>query len=287
MSRARAYWRLLKPGITISNTIAAAAGTLLGIAVSGNWDGAAAAGLIIGIASVIGSACVVNNVIDEKIDAKMSRTKKREVVTGSIARRAALMYAAVLGLIGFGLLYVLTNRLTLLLGVVAYLSYVVIYGAAKRRTIWSTVIGTLPGALPPVAGYTAITGHLDATTFVLFMMMALWQLGHFYAIAMFRRDDYRAAGIPVWSVARGMASTKRQLYVGVWLFLLVAPLLSLLRVTGLVYAAIMVLVGIWWVVTGWRNYRLDDIKWARKMFGVSLVVLLVMCGAIAIGGFAP
>ncbi len=287
MKRGRAYWRLLKPGITISNTIAAVAGLLLGIAVTGNWDGAVVVGLTLGIAAVIGSACAVNNVLDEKIDAKMSRTKKREVVTGVIGKRAALVYAAALGAIGFSCLFLLTNTLTLLLGVVAYLSYVVIYGAAKRRTIWSTIIGTLPGALPPVAGYTAITGRLDATTFVLFMMMALWQLGHFYAIAMFRRDDYRAAGIPVWSVTKGMASTKRQLYVGVWLFLLVAPLLSLLRVTGLMYAFIMVLTGLWWVVTGWRNYQLEDAKWARKMFGVSLVVLLVMCGAIAIGGFAP
>lgn len=283
----RSYWRIIKPGITISNTIAAAAGLLLGIAVTGKWDGVAATGLIVGIAAVIGSACVANNVLDRKIDAKMSRTKKREVVTGTIAMRTAIMYSVALGLIGFGLLFVLTNGLTGLLGIIAYLSYVVIYGAAKRSTAWSTVIGTLPGALPPVSGYTAITGHLDATTFVLFLMMVLWQLGHFYAIAMFRRDDYKAANLPVWSVEKGMRSTKRQLYIAVWLFLLVTPLLALLKVTGLVYTVIMVCVSVWWVLTGWRNYELDDTKWARKMFGVSLVVLLVMCGAIATGGFLP
>lgn len=287
MPELRVYWRLLKPGITISNTIAGLAGVLLGTAVIGALHLTAAAGLVAGIAAVIGSACVINNVIDQNIDAKMSRTKRREVVTGAIGKRAAISYGVFLGLIGFGLLAGLTSTLTVVLGVIAYVFYVVIYGYAKRHTIWSTVVGTIPGALPPVAGYAAVTGRVDGAAFVLFLMMTLWQLGHFYAIAMFRRDDYKAAGLPIWSVARGMRSTKRQLYVGVWLFLLTTPLLSIMGVTGVVYALIMVLTGVWWVVAGWRNYQLEAVKWARKMFGVSLVVLLVMCGAISIGGFLP
>lgn len=282
----RAYLHLLKPGITVSNTISAVAGYFLGVATADDFNGWALAGLTFGIAGIIGSACVANNVLDEKIDARMKRTKRREVVTGRVSKRAALVYSVLLGIVGFVLILTLTNVLTAILGVVAYVSYVAIYGAAKRTTIWSTVIGTLPGALPLVAGYTAMTGRLDAAVAVLFVMMVFWQLGHFYAIAMFRRDDYAAAGLPVWSVAKGLASTKRQLFLFVWMFLLSAPLLTLLGYTGVMYAVAMTGVGLIWVVNGFRKYS-DDVAWSRRMFFVSLTVLLTMCLLITIGGFLP
>jgi protoheme IX farnesyltransferase len=274
----------LKPGITVSNTISAVAGYFLGVSTVDDFNGWALIGLTLGIAGVIGSACVANNILDEKIDARMKRTKRREVVTGRVSKRAALVYSVLLGIVGFVLILALTNVLTAILGAVAYVSYVAIYGAAKRTTIWSTVIGTLPGALPLVAGYTAITGQLDAAAAILFVMMVFWQLGHFYAIAMFRRDDYAAAGLPVWSVAKGLVSTKRQLFLFVWLFLLSAPLLTVLGYTGVMYAVAMTGVGVIWVVNGFKKYG-NDVAWARRMFFVSLTVLLTMCLLIAIGGF--
>lgn len=282
----RAYLHILKPGITISNTISAVAGFFFGVSVINDFSSSTLIGLMLGIAAVIGSACVANNVLDEKIDAKMKRTKRREVVTGIISKRAALLYSLILAGIGFALIFMLTNVLTGVLGVVAYVSYVALYGAAKRTTIWSTVIGTLPGALPLVAGYTAMTGRLDTAALILFAMMVFWQLGHFYAIAMFRRDDYAAAGLPVWSVARGLASTKRQLFLFVWLFLVSAPLLSVAGYTGKLYAVAMVGAAAIWVVNGLKKYD-DDVAWARGMFFVSLSVLLIMCLLIAIGGFLP
>lgn len=285
MQRVRAYFHLLKPGITISNTISAMAGFLLGVSVVHAFDLPRFVALTLGIAAIIGSACVINNVIDEKIDAKMKRTKRREIVTGVIAKPVAIGYGVVLGILGFGVMFAFTNLLTGILGVIAYLSYVVLYGVAKRTTIWSTLIGTLPGALPLVAGYTAVTGRLDSATLILFIMMVLWQLGHFYAIAMFRRDDYAAAGVPVWSVAKGMASTKRQLFVGVWLFAGTAPLLTVLGYTHIIFAILMTATALTWGIVGWRRYAQNDVRWARSMFGVSLVVLLAMCGLIAIGGF--
>lgn len=282
----RAYLHLLKPGITISNTMSAIAGYFLGVSVVGYFDGPIMAGLVVGIAGVIGSACVANNVLDEKIDAKMKRTKKREVVTGVISKRAALLYSVFLAVTGFTLIFVLTNFLTGILGVIAYVSYVAVYGAAKRTTVWSTVIGTVPGALPLVAGYTALTGRLDVAAGILFLMMVFWQLGHFYAIAMFRRDDYAAAGLPVWSVTKGLASAKRQLFLFVVLFLLTAPLLSVIGYTGVVYAVAMTGAATIWVIHGMRRSE-NATAWARHMFFVSLIVLLVMSLLIATGGFLP
>jgi protoheme IX farnesyltransferase len=283
----RSYIYLLKPGITVSNTISAIAGYFLAVAVIDEFDGLKLAGLVIGIASIIGSACVANNILDWKIDAQMKRTKRRAVATGKISRKAAAIYAGLLAGIGFALIFSLTNSLTGILGATAYISYVALYGAAKRTTKWSTLIGTLPGSLPLVAGYTTMTGQLDLVAGVLFLMMTFWQLGHFYAIAMFRQSDYAAAGLPVWSVVEGMASTKRQLFLFVWLFLLTSPLLTIIGVTGILYAVVMGSLAIFWVGQGIRYYQGDDVTWARKMFFVSLVVLLVMCILIALGGFLP
>lgn len=285
-ARFRAYLHLLKPGITISNTLSAIAGFFLAVAASGRFSVFVGLGLVAGIAAVIGSACVANNVLDRRIDAAMKRTRKREVVTGVVGTRAALIYSAALAGIGFTLLAIATNGLTVLLGVIAYVSYVALYGYAKRTTKWSTLIGTLPGALPLVAGYTAVTNQLDAVAFVIGLMMVLWQLGHFYAIAIFRRDDYAAAGVPVWSVAHGTASARKQLFVGVWLFVLVAPLLSLVGGAGWTYAVGMTGVALWWAVKGTQAAESDE-KWARRMFFVSLWVLLAMCLLIGIGGFLP
>ena len=115
----RAYAHILKPGITVSNTISAVAGYFLGVSVAEVFSGSTLIGLVVGIAAVIASACVANNVLDEKIDARMKRTSRREVVTGRIGRSAALVYSAALGVIGFATLLVLTNVLTVLLGVAA------------------------------------------------------------------------------------------------------------------------------------------------------------------------
>lgn len=283
----RAYLHLLKPGITVSNTLSAMAGFFLGVSVTGVFDGVRLGGMVLGIAGIIGSACVANNVIDWKIDARMKRTKRREIVTGVVSRLTATIYAFLLGAAGFALLIAATNVLTVVLGVVAYFSYVVLYGWAKRTTIWSTLIGTLPGALPLVAGYTAVTGRLDMAAIILFIMMLSWQMAHFYAIAMFRHKEYEAANLPIWSVARGLASTKRQLYLYVGLFVLSAPLLSVAGYTGWVYAIAMPAVGLVWVVRGLKDYSGDEVAWARRMFFVSLFVLLIMLALIAIGGFLP
>ena len=205
---------------------------------------------------------------------------------GVIGAKPALIYSAALLGVGFVLLGLTTNSVTVLLGVIAYVSYVALYGWAKRTTKWSTLIGTLPGALPLVAGYTAVTERLDLTAAVIGVMMVLWQLGHFYAIAIFRRDDYAAAGLPVWSVAHGTASARTQLFVGVWLFVLSAPLLTLIGATGWTYAIAMTGIALWWAVKGLKPAESDE-KWARRMFFTSLWILLAMCLLIGIGGFLP
>lgn len=283
----RSYLQLIKPGITLSNTLSGAAGFFLAASmVPFSW--AALAGALGGIAAVIASACAVNNIIDRDIDKRMKRTSKREVVSGSISVPHAIIFAVVLGLIGFTLLLTLTNLLTFMLGVIAYVWYVVIYGIAKRTTPLSTIIGGVPGALPPVAGYTALTGSLDVAALLLFCILFFWQLPHFYAISMFRQSDYASAKLPVWAVRYGMKSTKIQIFVSVVLYAIAASLLAVFGYTGIVYLVISSALSIYWIYKGVTLYnKHDDVKWARAMFGVSLLVLLSMIILISVGGYLP
>lgn len=283
----RSYIQLIKPGITVSNVISATAGFFLASSVAG-FSLTVMIGVLAGVALIIASACVINNMIDRKRDIKMKRTKGREIPAGNISLLAASVFSFVLGISGFGLLIVWTNTLTVILGVIAYIWYIVIYGLAKRLTPLSTIIGGVCGALPPVAGYTALTNQLDVTAWILFALLMIWQLAHFYAIAIFRKDDYANADLPIWSVRYGTKSTKAQIFFWVVIFALITPLLTLFGATGYIYLVIMVSLSVYWVYVGVINYRkLDDIKWSKKMFGVSLIVLLAMCAAIAVGGYLP
>ena len=283
----RSYLQLMKPGITVSNTISGIAGFFLA-ATMVTFSITAFIGAVFGIAFIIASACVANNVLDRDIDKRMKRTSKRDIARGTIAVPNALAFSFVLGLAGFLLLAFLTNLVTVLLGALAFIWYVAIYGIAKRTTAYSTIIGGVAGALPPAAGYTALTGRIDAGAIILFLILFFWQLPHFYAISMFRRDDYKEAGLPVWSVRYGMKSTKVQILVSVILYAIVASLLMVFGYTGIIYLVVSSALSIYWLYKGISLYnKVDDVKWARSMFGVSLIVLLAMCALIAVGGYLP
>lgn len=283
----RSYVQLIKPGITLSNTMSAAAGFFLASSIFG-FDIVNLIGVLGGVAFVIASACVVNNVLDRDIDKRMKRTKGREIASGSISLATARTFAFILAIIGFCMLALLTNWLTFWLGVIAFIWYVVVYGIAKRTTVFSTIIGGVCGALPPVAGYTAVSGQLDTIACILFGLLMIWQLPHFYSIAIFRRSDYASADLPIWSVRYGTHSTKVQILFWVIVFALIAPLPAFFGATGFVYLFVMLAASVLWIWRGVATYRkLDDVKWARGMFGYSLIVLLTLCGSLAVGGYLP
>ena len=285
--RSKSYLQLIKPGITLSNTISGVAGFFLAASFV-PFSLAALIGAVGGIAFIIASACVMNNILDRDIDKRMKRTAKRDIASGVIGIPKAMVFGIALGLIGFGLLGFLTNTLTVLLGMVAYVWYVAIYGLAKRTTVYSTLIGGVAGALPPVAGYTALTGHIDAGAIILFLILFFWQMPHFYAIAMFRMSDYASAKLPVWSVKYGMKSSKVQILLFTVIFAIVFALPTVYGYTGVTYLVGSILLSAYWLFKGITLYnKVDDIKWARSMFGVSLLVMLSMSVLIAVGGYLP
>lgn len=283
----KSYLQLIKPGITLSNTLSGVAGFFLA-ASTVPFVGSTFVGAIAGIACIIASACVANNIIDRDIDKNMKRTVKRDVASGVISVPKAVVFSVILGVLGFSLLLTLTNTVTFWLGVIAYIWYVVIYGIAKRTTPFSTIIGGVAGALPPAAGYTALVGSIDAAAIVLFLILFFWQLPHFYAISMFRQSDYDSARLPVWAVRYGMKSTKLQIFISVVAYAAVASLLFFYGYVGVIYLILSSILSAYWVYKGIVLYnKQDDVKWARAMFGVSLLVLLAILALISIGGYLP
>ena len=280
-----AYYQLIKPGIVYSNTLMAAAGFFLAAAQVWRFEAGVFAGLLAGTALVISSACILNNYIDRGIDGKMARTKNRATVTRKISGRQALWYAGILAVLGFACLALLTNWLTVLLGAAAYFAYIVLYGVAKRKTIYGTLVGAISGGLPPVAGYAAVSGSLDLGALLLFVLLVAWQMPHFYAIAMRRRSEYKAAGLPVWPVVKGMAATKRQIVGFIMLFVVASLALTTFGYTGVIFAIGMTVLGVAWLLKA--RHDGSDEAWAKRMFLFSLVVLLVTMLMVAIGGLLP
>ncbi len=278
----RAYYYLTKPGIIYGNSVNAAAGFLL--ASAGDIDFLHLFETLAGIALVMASACVFNNFVDRNIDDKMARTEKRALVTGTISTSNALAFGAMLGILGFTILSFYTNQLTVWLGVIAFVDYLVFYGIAKRKSVFGTIVGSVAGALPPVAGYTAVTGHFDAGAWILFFIFVLWQMPHFYAIAMYRFDDYKKAGLPVLPVVKGTQQAKIQVLAYIVAFIIACSLLTVGGYTGIVYLIVVSLVGLYWLWIGVKNYnKLSDKAWGRKMFLFSLVVTLVVAIMLSVG----
>lgn len=283
--RSRSFLQLIKPGITLSNTLMAVAGYFLAASVGG-FSLATLLATMVGVSAIIASACVCNNILDRGRDARMARTARRVLVEQSISLPVASVYALSLAVIGFTSLVLWTNMLTAALGVVAFSWYVVVYGLAKRVTTLNTVIGGVAGALPPVAGYTALSDQIDSVAIMLFLLMFVWQMPHFYAIAIFRAKDYSQAGFLTWTNRFGVASTKRQMLFFIALFVGLSPVLFVLGYVGYVYAAIMSFVGLYWLGLALRDGT-NHTAWARRVFGGSFIVLMALCVSIAVGGYLP
>lgn len=231
-----------------------------------------------GMSLIMASGCVANNIIDRSIDKRMERTKKRALVTGEITVSQALIFAVLLAIAGFGLLILGTNWLTVLVGALAYADYVALYAIAKRHSTWSTVVGSVSGALPPVGGYVALSGHFDINALLLFTSMVTWQMPHFYSIGLFRRKDYNAAHVPLLTVRapRTTIATHCVIYGVVYLISNIA--LWHYGSASTIFVCTMTVLGIWWltgIIRGFSSSYND--KWARSVFGQSLIVLTAWC----------
>ncbi|MGO4385633.1 heme o synthase [Specibacter sp. RAF43] len=281
------YYSLTKPRVLYGNVLTAAAGFLF--ASPGRINIVLFLVVCLGTTLVIASACALNNVLDRDIDTVMARTKKRATVTGGVGARHAVIFAAALGVAGMAMLVAWTNWLVVAVGVGGFLAYVVLYGMlSKRMSVHGTLVGSLSGAAPILGGYVGAAGVLDAGGAVAFLMLFLWQLPAFYSIAIYRRDEYARANVPVISVVRGIPRTKIQILVYTVAFVLVSLLPQLLGYVGASYTAVMGLLGAGWIVLAVRGVTAaDSYGWARMMFRYSLMVMTAVSVMLAVGPRLP
>jgi protoheme IX farnesyltransferase len=244
--------------------------------------------VLLGNGLIIASGCTINNLQDRNIDKKMTRTKNRALVSGKISQSNALIYAILLGIVGFTLLTNYTNNLVVLMGIIGLVDYTLLYAYSKRRSVHGTIIGSISGSTSITAGYLAARGHFDAGAAILFLIMVFWQMPHFYAIAIRRSDDYAAAGIPVLPLKKPFSYVRQEMIIYTVAFIAACIALSLFGYTGIIFALVMGGIGVYWLLLAVRKRpNLGSQSWAREMFGFSLIVLLVFSLMLSIGAKLP
>ncbi|SFN37237.1 protoheme IX farnesyltransferase [Izhakiella capsodis] len=282
------YLQVTKPGIIFGNLISVIGGFLL--ASKGSIDYTLFLTTMVGVSLVVASGCVYNNVIDRDIDRKMERTRNRVLVKGLISPKVSLVYATILGIAGFALLYFGANPLAMWLAVIGFVVYVGIYSLyMKRKSVYGTLIGSLSGAAPPVIGYCAVSHEFDAGALILLAIFSLWQMPHSYAIAIFRLKDYQAANIPVLPVVKGISVAKNHITLYILAFMVATLMLTLSGYAGYKYLVVAAAVSVWWLGMALSGYKTanDDRVWARKLFVFSIVAITSLSVMMSVDFMTP
>ena len=269
MNRGRLYLELTKPRIVVMVLVTTTLGFLLG-------GSRAPLSLLfmtlLGVASGTGGAAVLNNYLERDFDAKMARTRKRALPAGLIEPSRALAFGIGLMLVGVLLLAAAVNLLAGFLVLLAAFLYVLVYTPLKRITWWNTTFGAIPGAIPPMAGWAAATGHIGPGAWVLFAILFAWQHPHFFAIGWMFRDDYRAAGFKMLPAIEPSGLKTMRLTIGFSLVLLGVSLIpALIGMAGWLYFSGTLLIGVMMLMVALSFARDRSIGNARHLLKASVL----------------
>jgi protoheme IX farnesyltransferase len=230
-----------------------------------------------------GGAAAVNHVYDRDIDARMARTASRPVPSGRVSARAALAFGLALQALSFALLALGVNVLSACLALAGFLGYVLVYTVwLKRRTPQNIVIGGAAGAVPPLVGWSAVTGHVDPAALYLFAIVFYWTPPHFWALSLLMKDDYARVGVPMMPVVRGETETRRQILLYTVLLLALTLLPVLFGFFGALYAVAAVGLGAAFVALALRLQRRADRACALRTYLYSLAYLALLFGAMVL-----
>ena len=281
MRAVRDFIALLKPRITLMVLLTAAAGLYLApVPVEPRrslW-------LLIGTVLVVAGANALNMYLEREIDGRAHRTRNRPLPAGRMHPAVALWTGLLLSGAALPLLALGVNYLTGLLGFLALVLYVAVYTPMKQRSPGALVVGAVPGAMPPLMGWTAATGRLDLAGISLFAILFLWQLPHFLAISLYRADDYQTAGYKVTATEHGVLTAKVQIVLYLAALCPVTLVLVPLGVGGPLYLWTALAAGLLFFLVGLYGLRrASGMRWARTLFSVSLLYLTVLMAALIIG----
>jgi protoheme IX farnesyltransferase len=275
----RRYYELTKPKVVMLILFTAFVGMLLASPGLPAWQPLVLGLIGIGLASAAGA--VVNHVVDQHIDAVMERTRGRPLPSGRVDAPHAVVFAVGLTTLAMIVLMVWVNALTAALTFAAFIGYAVIYTVfLKRSTPQNIVWGGLAGAAPPLLGWTAVTGEIEGHALLLVLLIFVWTPPHFWSLAIKRRAEYARAGIPMLPVTHGVAFTKQQVFLYTLMLLAVSLMPFMAHMSGLLYLAAAVVLGLGFVHHAWRLLRSDGDAWAMKTFGYSIVYLAALFAAL-------
>jgi protoheme IX farnesyltransferase len=276
MKKISALIALTKPRISILSVATCAVGLALA---HGDAPRALLLYTLVGTLLLVGSANTLNMYLERDVDALMARTRRRPLPAGKLSPAVALWFGVAQAAVAVPLLTFGANPLTGFLGALALILYVLVYTPLKRYTIHALLIGAVPGAMPPLLGWTAASGRLPLAALALFGVIFFWQMPHFIAISMFQADDYRAAKLKVLPLERGDAAARRSIVVYLLLQVLVTLLLVPLGIGHSFYIAGAAVLGAF--MLGWGFYGLAQPVgrgWARGLFLMSIAYLPLLLG---------
>ncbi len=278
-SLASRYFELCKPRVVALIVFTAVVGMFLAVPGWPPWSALLAGTLGIGLAA--SSAAAINHLLDQRIDAVMTRTRHRPLSTGGLKERQVLIFALLLCLLSMVTLVVWVNTLTAVLTFVSLIGYAIVYTVwLKRATPQNIVIGGAAGAAPPVLGWTAVTGSADPGALLLFLIIFVWTPPHFWALAIHRRHDYAAVDIPMLPVTHGVSFTRWHILFYTVLLVIVTTLPYLTGMSGLLYLAGVSVLNLGFLWYAWRLLAETDRATADELpmqtFSYSVIYLMAL-----------
>jgi protoheme IX farnesyltransferase len=285
-NRIAQYWALTKPRVTQLAVFCAVIGMFL--ATDGKPDWRVVIAATVGIWLLAGAAFAVNCLIEAEVDARMARTARRATAMGELSPTQVLIFSAIIGGAGMGVLYTMVNPLTMWLTFVTFVGYAVIYTMIlKPATPQNIVIGGLSGAMPPALGWAAVANEVPMQAWLLVLIIFLWTPPHFWALALYRRDDYAKSGLPMLPVTHGLPFT--QFHVFLYSIALAATTLLpfAVRMSGAIYLASAVVLDAIFLWYGWQIYKHYTDLVARKAFTYSIVYLSLLFVALLVDHYIP
>ncbi|HEU4350795.1 MAG TPA: heme o synthase [Burkholderiales bacterium] len=279
--RLRAFYSLTKPRVVALIVFTAVIGMFL--ATPGMVAPRTLFAATAGIWLVAGAAAAVNCLVEQRIDAVMSRTRWRPLPQGELTAAQTLAFAGALGGVGLWLLYHQVNALTMWLTFATFVGYAIIYTVVlKPATPQNIVIGGASGAMPPVLGWAAVTGEVTIEPLLLFLIIFAWTPPHFWSLALYRTEDYLRAGVPMLPVTHGKAYTRLQVLLYTLILFAVSFLPYVIRMSGVVYLAAAVALGALFVAYAFRIYVAYSDALARKTFRYSIAYLALLFAALLV-----
>jgi heme o synthase len=284
--RFKAFYSLTKPRVVSLIVFTAVIGMFL------STPGMVPPGVLLaatlGIALVAGAAAAVNCLVEQGIDAVMQRTRWRPLPRGELGTAQTMMFAGVLGGTGLWLLYQFVNSLTMWLTLATFVGYAVIYTVLlKPATPQNIVIGGASGAMPPVLGWAAVTGQVTMEAMLLFLIIFAWTPPHFWALALYRTEDYAKAGVPMLPVTHGKRYTRLQVLLYTFILFAVSLLPYVIHMSGVIYLAGAVLLGLGFVAYALRIYIAYSDRVARQTFRYSIIYLAALFAVLLVDHYLP